>query len=704
MVWFSIAPSRDAPPAFDAVRAAYRASDALLLDRHGVPLHQLRVDHTKRQLAWTPLANISPAAIRVILTSEDQRFWQHAGVDWWTVAGAAWDRLRQKSHRGASTLTMQLASLLDSKLRPTSDHRSWPQKWSQMRAAWAIEQDWSKDKILEAYLNLVSFRGELQGIHAASRSLFDKQPSGLETSEALLLAVLLRAPNTTAKKAAKRACALAKRHSPEINCPQLRELSTRLLLGGLPPIRSQAAWAPHVAQRLLGREKLRTIPSRQAVSTLDEPLQRFVIASLGHQLNQLANKNVRDGIALVTDNATGQILAYVGNGGNHEPTRFVDGIQAYRQPGSTLKPFLYALAIEQRLLTAASLLEDAPMEIVTPSGLYVPQNYDRAFKGWVSARTALASSLNIPAIRTLRLTGVEPFVDRLRQLGFSQMTEEGSFYGYALALGSATVTLWQQVGAYRALANGGIFTPLILRLDEKPEPAIRVMDESAAFIVADILSDPSARSLTFRLDNPLNTPFWSAVKTGTSKQMRDSWCIGFSQHYTVGVWVGNFEGQPTYEVSGVTGAAPVWLEIMTFLHQDRHDTPPSPPTGVTMVETHFHPPLEHPRKEWFLAGSEMPSVTLNRAVVPPPPRILYPLNGAILAMDPDIPPERQRLFFRMNPETPLLHWRLDEQPLANTKKGWFPTRGRHQLALATDDGSIVDHVHFQVRGSTIKKQ
>ena len=196
----------------------------------------------------------------------------------------------------------------------------------------------------------------------------------------------------------------------------------------------------------------------------------------------------------------------------------------------------------------------------------------------VSARTALASSLNIPAVRTLSLIGEETFVRKLSQLGFGQLKPNG-FYGPSLALGSADVSLYELVNAYRTLANNGIWSELRVTFRKGKRRKRRVYSDSAAFLVSDILSDREARSTTFSLENPLSTRFWSAVKTGTSKDMRDNWCIGYSEKYTVGVWVGNFSGEPMWDVSGITGAAPVWLEIMNHLHKDGPVDVPPPAEG-----------------------------------------------------------------------------------------------------------------------------
>ena len=202
------------------------------------------------------------------------------------------------------------------------------------------------------------------------------------------------------------------------------------------------------------------------------------------------------------------------------------------------------------------------------SGIYQPRNYDSQFKGLVTSRVALASSLNVPAVKALSLVGMEPFLSKLRQLGIKRLKESGDFYGPSLALGSADVSLWELVNGYRTLANEGIWDELRLRLKEESLSGKRkVFSREAAFLVSDILSDREARSLTFGLENPLATRFWTAVKTGTSKDMRDNWCIGYSKRYTVGVWVGNFNGEPMWNVSGITGAAPVWVEVMDFLHR-----------------------------------------------------------------------------------------------------------------------------------------
>ena len=676
-------------PDFATVRHAEARSDAQLFDRHGELLQEMRVNARVRRLEWVALADISPALVQAVIRAEDRRFYDHAGVDWAALGAASVRALWHANPRGASTLTMQLVGWLDPELKPEGGRRSLAQKWRQIREARELEKTWSKPEILEAYLNLVYFRGELQGVAAAARGMFDKQPSGLGEAEALVLAALLRAPSASPDLVASRACVLGGSLGWKPPCTALQALAREHLAGPF-RVRPLASDAPHVARVLLKHGPLR------AVSALDAGLQRFAQGVLKHQLDALGAERVRDGAVLVVDNRSGEVLAYVGNGGHG----YVDGVIAPRQAGSTLKPFLYEMAIARRLLTAASILNDTPVNLATPTGLYVPQDYDRDFKGPVSLRTALGSSLNVPAVRTLILVGADPFVTQLRRLGFSQLTESGDFYGYSLALGSAEVTLWDLVNGYRTLANGGVYSPLTL-VPEKVGPRRRVLDRDASFIVSNILADRSARGLTFGLESVLATPFWSAVKTGTSKDMRDNWCVGYTDRFTVGVWVGNFDGSPMQDVSGITGAAPVWLEIMRYLHQSRPPRPPRSTPGVVAVDVQFVPAVEATRKEYFLRGTETAEVRLPERSEQQIARIVYPARGVILAVDPDIPQGHQLVFFDVSPPDDRFRVRVDNGALATLDAGWQPTPGRHRVTLVDDGGTVLDHADFEVRGTPL---
>jgi penicillin-binding protein 1C len=674
-----------ATPSPEEVRAAHPASAAQLFDRHGVLLGTARTDAHARRGEWVSLSVMSGPLLETVVAVEDHRFPDHTGVDWWAMGAAVVDGLRGHP-RGASTIDMQLAALLDARLKPAGP-RNLQTKGRQIAAASALNRAWTKDQILEAYLNLLSFRGELVGIAAASRHLLNKAPAAIDRSDALLLAVLIGKPGASLTQVLARGCRLGPTLPTPVSCESFTASATRSLTRQQPA--SPSALAPQVAAQLL------TAKGARVDSTLDAQLQALTLQALQQQLQALEPRNVRDGAALVVDNATGEVLAYVGNGDRFSSARHVDGVRARRQAGSTLKPFLYELALESTRLHAASILDDSPLSIMTDGGPYVPQNYDQAFRGPVSLRTALSGSLNIPAIRTLMLLTPERFLGRLREVGFQGLKHDGDYYGEALALGSPEVTLWELVNAYRTLARGGNFSPLRL-LPVAAQTSSAVMSPAASFIIGDILADRGSRSATFGLESPLALPFWAAVKTGTSKQMRDNWCVGYSIRYTVGVWVGNFDGSPMWEVSGLSGAAPVWSAVMQALHETESSDPPPRPAGLEQREVHFEHNLEPTRQEWFLAG------TASDAVTPVPvaqtqPRIVAPTNGGILVLDPDIPPAHQRLFFTMAPQRAAVRWRLDEQDLTEAASA-LPAPGRHRLRLLDAKGVVLDEIRFTVRG------
>ncbi len=686
------------PPSFEEVRHGYAQSEGVILDRRGQVIHEMRLDNRTRRLRWVPLEEVSPALCEAVVQAEDWRFFRHRGVDWKSLAGAVAGLLRSNNRGGASTLTMQVASKLYPELEPRGLRRSPLQKLRQVRAAVGLERRWMKSQILEAYLNLVTFRGELAGIAAASAGLFGKRPHGLDRCESVILAVLVRAPNASADAVEGRAALLAAALGWEAERSQVAAKVQEALRGPY-LLKPQAQWAPHVAARLLGgRTDCPDTRSCQVLTTIDGDLQRFAVNSLRHHILAVRSKNVNDGAVVVLENVSGDVLAYVGNPGEVSSARFVDGVTSPRQAGSALKPFLYSLAFDRRLLTAASLIEDSPVDIPVPGGVYRPRNYDNRFHGLVTARTALASSLNVPAVKVLNLVGVDAFVEALTALGFGGLRTP-DFYGPSLALGSADIRLWDLVNAYRTLANGGTWSPTRLTPGANDaKTRRRVLSESASFLVSDILSDRESRSATFALEGPLSTRFWTAVKTGTSKDMRDNWCVGYSDRYTVGVWIGNFSGEPMWDVSGVTGAAPVWLDIMQRLHRSDSSAPRTPPPGVvsTMVELKD---MGRTRPEWFLSGTETPVISSAPGALQR--RIRYPAQGTIIALDPDIPEGMQRIFFEADAGTTGTRWDLDGQSVgtADTLVFWGPKPGRHRLSLLDDSDRVLDSVEFEVRGS-----
>ncbi len=684
---------------FDDVRREFRPSDTLVLDRDGELLQRVRTDVSVRRGQWIALGDMSAAMRTAMVLSEDKRFHEHSGIDWRAVSAAAWGNVWNTRTRGASTITMQLAGLLDDDLRRGNGGRSLTQKLGQTVAAQRLERHWRKDQILEAYLNTVPFRGEIVGIDALSRTLFGKAPHGLDAREAAVAAALVRAPNAKPALVAQRACEVmrAMEAGAEVDCDAM-DMFASAALQRREFVASEGI-APHAALRALTPTLSRGEREQDGSirTTLRAPLQRFASSTLQRHLRELRGRNVEDGALVVLDNASGKVLAWVGSSGELSRAAEVDGVLALRQPGSTLKPLLYAQAISERRLTAASLLDDSSAQIATASGLYIPQNYDRRFKGHVSVRTALAASLNVPAVRTLVMVSPESFARQLRAAGMP-LAQNGGYYGYSLALGSAEVSLLALTNGYRTLANGGRVGP------GKSEAS--AIDARAAFIVGDILADANARARTFGQDSVLGTRFWSAVKTGTSKDMRDNWAVGWSERYTVGVWVGNASGAPMWDVSGTSGAAPVWAEVMNFLHRNEASRAPTPPAGVVQMRVRFGGELEAARDEWFIAGTEQALFTVARAAAAgAAPRIAAPADGTVVALDPDIPPRHQRLRFEAEGAAASgLQWRIDGKPFARGASAqWLPWPGRHSVELVDARGRVVDRIALEVRGAGVKQ-
>ena len=716
-------------PSFAEVRAEFRPSDTLVLSREGEVLQRLRTDATVRRGQWVALADVSPALRTALVLSEDRRFYEHSGVDWQAASAAAWGNLWNQRTRGASTLTMQLAGLLDDDWRQGPGGRSVAQKLGQTVAAQVLERRWRKDQILEAYLNLVPFRSELVGIDALSRTLFGKAAHGLDEREAAVAAALVRAPNARPALVAQRACGVLRdMQRGHVQRPPARppdcdalDLFTTAALQRRAFDASDGV-APHFARQLLRQRFAQAAAPERVQSTVSAPLQRFAAQTLQQHLRELRGRNVEDGAVLVLDNATGAVLAWVGSSGQLSQASEVDAVLALRQPGSTLKPFLYAQAIAERRLTAASLVEDSPAQITTAGGLYIPQNYDRQFKGWVSVRTALAASLNVPAVRTLVMVTPDAFHRQLGRVGLP-LRESGDYFGYSLALGSPEVPLLHLTNAYRTLANSGRLSPVALQEPAKPRftPAL---DARAAFIVGDILSDGNARARTFGTDSVLATRFWTAVKTGTSKDMRDNWAVGWSGRYTVGVWVGNASGAAMHDVSGTSGAAPIWAAVMDFLHAREPGRAPGAPAGLVQAAVRFGAvasegaatpqPLEAARHEWFAAGTEQTVFAIDSGASSAygisargqndsktiAARITSPASGTVIALDPDIPPTRQRLQFTATGQGQGLRWRMDGKPLGQgARVAWLPWPGRHVVQLVNAQGQVLDEVRIEVRGA-----
>jgi penicillin-binding protein 1C len=631
-------------PSFHKVQTSYLSSDLYLLDRKGEILHQLRQNSKVRSYQWLPSDKIPAVMTKALIKSEDRLFYSHQGVDFKGLAASLYQRLFKKSERGGSTISMQLVKLISPSKALWEGYRG---KLRQIKAAGILEDSWSKKQILEAYLNLGPFRGEYQGLSSATQALYHKTSEGLTYPEATLLAVLIRSPNAPKELWLKRACWQERDWCVAMG----RRLAT--LAERTPPLQQHAL---HVATRLSQGSYKGVVQT-----TIDKDLQLQAQELIRSQMQSLQDKNVHDASILVLENKTGEVWAYVGSSGDFSSAPFVDGVRSLRQAGSTLKPFLYATAFEKKILHANSWIEDSAVDIVFDRGVYKPQNHDRQFYGWVQVKTALGSSLNVPAVKTFRLLNDESFWNKLQALHFRGI-KDPDHYGPALALGVADVTLEDLTQAYRTLANHGTYTSLrFIKAADAVLSSVVIKPEAANEVVS-ILSENQNRTLGFGMDSTLAVP-GTAVKTGTSKDMRDNWAVGMNSRFTVGVWVGNFTGEPMYNVMGVTGAAPIWKKTMEWLNEHY----PSAPLQVPLAKN--------------MAPSNQPQAY-------PKARIIYPQEGMVLAIDPDIPLAHQKMPLMVQaPEKKKLSWKIDGKPVISKNRNhlWQPTTGKHTFELYDGD-------------------
>jgi len=546
-----------------------------LLDRHGIPLRTTRSGDGSRG-GWVPLERIDPEIIQAFVAAEDRRFFEHHGIDGRAVIRAVRDNVRgRRIVSGASTLTMQTARLV----RPTIG-RSWGGKLLQTLWAVRLEANLSKSRILETYLNRVPLGQGAVGVVAATQLYFDASPADVSLAQAATLAGMAHLPS---------------RENPLVAPQRARGrrnavLATMRTLGFAgdddveramrePILNADLAVdfeAPHFTTRLLQQLDRRAVGDLR--TTLDLDLQHAIEAEVRHTVTTLRERQAKQAAAVVIDNRSGDVLAWVGSPDFFADTAGqVDMVVSRRQPGSALKPFLYGLAFD-RGFTAASILPDVPRTYPTSTGPYRPQNYDRRFRGPVRARQALASSFNVPAVDLADRLGAAALLETLHDAGFASLDRSPDHYGLGLALGNGEVTLLELANAYRGLANGGVSRPVRL-IDESAgtpwhtpngsgNPSIsvaasrdgigpRFMSSGAAAIVLDILQDPVARIPGFGIETVLDFPFPAASKTGTSRHFTDNWAVATTASFTVAVWVGNFSGRPMQGVSGMTGAGPL---------------------------------------------------------------------------------------------------------------------------------------------------
>ena len=579
LCWFALPFLIPLPPRL----AENPAASPVFLDRNGrIISHLTLVDSTRS----TPVSldEIPQDLIDCTLAAEDKRFYSHGGIDILATFRAGWDFLRKRRvTSGASTITQQLV-----KISSPRGQRKLTTKVREALLARRLEMTWDKQRILIAYLNRLDYGNLRIGPTEAARFYFQKPLADLSLAEAALLAGLPQAPSrldplSHPKRATVRRNTVLQRLAGlrPADAHRVRDALTESMT--LRPLREKtsAPWLSSIG--IHSGNEIRT--------TLDLKLQQTLETIVREETAKLKDANLRHAAVVVIHNPTGEVLALVSSADwNDRHGGQINGSLAPRSPGSTLKPFTYLLAMARNGRLPCSILADIPTPLKTPQGISLPENYDRTYRGPVTLRTALACSLNLPALRELNLLGGPvPLVELLQQMGISTLGNDPSFYGLGLTLGNAPVRLLELTNAYATLARQGRHLPVTLFPDAQPPIAESRLpfSEKYFYLLSHMLSDKEARAPSFPPGGPLDFPFPCAVKTGTSSDFRDNWCMGFTPEFTVGVWAGNFEQQPMKGISGIAGAGPIFHRSMTELYRTATPTWYPLPAGLTEITIDF---------------------------------------------------------------------------------------------------------------------
>ncbi|HEY0592695.1 MAG TPA: penicillin-binding protein 1C [Thermoanaerobaculia bacterium] len=592
-----------------------RFTSITITDRNGVVLFEgLSAAGTRAE--WLAPARVPRRAIDAIVAAEDHRFFRHPGIDPIAVARAAVANLRAgRIVEGGSTITQQTAKLLLAG-HPAHGGGRVARKVREAAIALRLEHRLSKAEIAALYLNLAPFGNQYTGIARASRGYFGVEPARLTVAQTALLAALPQRPTAFDPRRHLRAAThrqrmiLDRMADARAITAEERDVA-RAERARIEPAGNELL-APHLVARL--QEELRGSGETLVTTTIDAALQGVVRGIVDAHRERLRRHGANNVAVVVLDNASGEWLAWEGSGDffDQEHGGAIDGALAMRQPGSALKPFAYAAAFDSGF-GAESVLPDVESSFPTAEEgiVYVPRNYDGTNRGPVRARQALAGSLNVPAVSLTSRIGVPALLAALRGAGITTLDRAASYYGLGAVLGGGEVTLAELTAAYATLARGGLrLEPRVLRA-QRPRSPRRVMSVQAAFLVADILDDDEARAFVFGRGGSLELPFPAAAKTGTSQAYRDNWALGFTRNVTVGVWVGNFDRAELRDSSGVTGAAPIFHDVM-IAAEERFgsgaatvaDPPPALHSRPICLLSGMEPTAACPRvgREWIRAG------------------------------------------------------------------------------------------------------
>ncbi len=525
----------------------------IVTDKKGNIIHAY-LSHDDKWRMMTELDEITPQLQKAIIFKEDKYFYQHFGINPIAISRALFKNItKQKRTSGASTITMQVARLLAPK------NRTYSNKINEMFRALQLEWYYSKDEILQLYLNLVPYGGNIEGVKSASVLFFDKAPNNLSLAEITALSIIPNRP--TSLRLGKHNTAILTERNKWLNRFKTAQIFDDTAISdaleeALNAKRKDAPkMAPHFSYRM--KQKYPNSPIIKTNLLLNK--QRKVEQLVGNYIKRLYSQRIRNAAVMVINNRTHEVEAYVGSADffNSEDAGQVDGIKAIRAPGSTLKPFLYALAFDQGLITPKFIISDVP---VNYSG-YSPVNYDKKYNGNVSIEHALANSLNVPPVKILQKLGSDVFVEQLVNIGFKRIKKDRQQLGLSVILGGCGVRLEELTLLYSSFANEGYLHSFQwLQSDSINTQQTQILSPSAAFVVTDILTQLTRPDLPTNYESSKYLPK-IAWKTGTSYGRRDAWSIGYNANYTIGVWVGNFSGEGVPVLNGADTATPLLFDI-----------------------------------------------------------------------------------------------------------------------------------------------
>ncbi len=522
----------------------------------GTVLHAFLSADDKWRMMTEP-NEISPALRTAIVYKEDRYFYYHPGVNPFAIVRAAYNNIvERKRTSGASTITMQVVRLLEPRRRTV-----WS-KCIEMFRAWQIERRYSKDEILQLYLNLVPYGGNIEGVKSASLLYYGRLPNTLSLAQIVALSIIPNRP--TSLRIGMNDDVLVRERNRWLRRMLKDEVfsETDILDALAEPLDATRHEPPHMAPHFAWRMKA-MYPSREIIRTRLKPdVQSKVETLAGNYIRRLRAYDINNAAILVIDNTTRGIVAYLGSPDFFDRAHAgqVDGVRAVRSPGSTLKPLVYALAMDRGQITPKTVLADVPVNF---DG-YAPENFDQKFHGAITVERALAYSLNIPAVNTLNDVGVLPFIDRLKQANFRQIRKDERNLGLSTILGGCGVRLEELAGLYASFANGGEYAPLQWLHGDTARTRTPLVSRGASFLITDILTQMARPDFPHSYESSFHIPR-VAWKTGTSYGRRDAWSVGYNRRYTVAVWVGNFNGRGVPELTGANIATPLLFDVFNSI-------------------------------------------------------------------------------------------------------------------------------------------